>query len=556
MSRALLSVCSVVWLAACADPLLAGGADQHDDRPWVERAAAVDAGALSLSSTSERLHLDLFGETTAVNLRSVTHANGAIVWSGVPDTDRHGEVTLVRHGEAWAGTVRRHDQLIQLLPGPGGRLTALSIDPGAMPSDEEPLNAAPSADNARWPARVPNDSVIDVLVGYTTQSRIAAGSRDAMEATIALAMAESNQGYADSGLAMRLRLVGTREVSGRETPGQWADTLDDLRTDGDGFADEIHDERDNTGADEVVLIVEDATACGIAYVMTEPGPSFSEHAFATVSRTCATGYYSFAHEVGHNMGSAHHASFGEEGAYDWSYGHRDPDANFRTVMAYNCPGGCQRINRWSDPSATWDGLALGAAHGDDEPADNVGTLDDVRGIVAGFRATQSAAPPAAALSAPTGTAITGGFTELEWNRTGATRVTVGMTPGDGDYVDSTVSGGALAISGLPVDGTDVWVSLHTAGGRVDTRFSTNAASTLQWISPATTLNRADQTFLWTDTGAGRYRLSIGTSAGSADVMDVISNDPTVHARRLPTAPLFIRIGHEVEGEWVYETRSW
>ena len=273
-------------------------------------------------------------------------------------------------------------------------------------------------------------STIDVFVGYTTQSRIAAGSKDAMEATIALAMVESNTGYRDSGIPITLRLAGTREVSGVETAGDWGNTLDDLRSDNDGFADEVHAERDATGADEVVLIVEDSTACGIAYVMTDPGPAFESSAFALVSRTCATGYYSFGHEIGHNMGSAHHASFGEQAAFDFSYGHRDPDAAFRTVMAYNCSGGCQRINRWSDASATYEGAPLGADDDAEEPANNVETLQDVRAIVADFRTPQTPVGPSIDFTAPAGDAIIGGHVELAWTSSDSTRVTIGQAPGD------------------------------------------------------------------------------------------------------------------------------
>ena len=34
-------------------------------------------------------------------------------------------------------------------------------------------------------------------------------------------------------------------------------------------------------------------------------PGFAPNAFAVVDRTCATGYYSFGHEMGHNMGLNH-----------------------------------------------------------------------------------------------------------------------------------------------------------------------------------------------------------------------------------------------------------
>ena len=67
--------------------------------------------------------------------------------------------------------------------------------------------------------------------------------------------------------------------------------------------------RNTYKADEVVLIGEGygtgSGACGIAWLMSGNNPSFAPNAYAVVDRTCATGYYSFGHEMGHNMGLNH-----------------------------------------------------------------------------------------------------------------------------------------------------------------------------------------------------------------------------------------------------------
>ena len=65
-------------------------------------------------------------------------------------------------------------------------------------------------------------------------------------------------------------------------------------------------------------------------------PSVAANAFSVVDRTCATGYYSFGHEMGHNMGLNHaHGDPTGTGAYPYSYGHKWP--GYRSVMAYS-PG--------------------------------------------------------------------------------------------------------------------------------------------------------------------------------------------------------------------------
>ncbi len=46
-------------------------------------------------------------------------------------------------------------------------------------------------------------------------------------------------------------------------------------------------------------------ACGVAWLMSGNEPAFAPNAYAVVDLTCATGYYSFGHELGHNMGLNH-----------------------------------------------------------------------------------------------------------------------------------------------------------------------------------------------------------------------------------------------------------
>ena len=74
----------------------------------------------------------------------------------------------------------------------------------------------------------------------------------------------------------------------------------------DGFMDGVHALRDTYKADMVSLIGTGYTggACGIAYVGNAT-VGFAPNAFSVVSLSCMTGYYSFGHELGHNMGLMH-----------------------------------------------------------------------------------------------------------------------------------------------------------------------------------------------------------------------------------------------------------
>lgn len=54
----------------------------------------------------------------------------------------------------------------------------------------------------------------------------------------------------------------------------------------------------------VALIIDDPKYCGIAYTSTN-----IDNMFSVTKWSCATGYYSFGHELGHNMVSAYSCLF-------------------------------------------------------------------------------------------------------------------------------------------------------------------------------------------------------------------------------------------------------
>jgi hypothetical protein len=109
---------------------------------------------------------------------------------------------------------------------------------------------------------------------------------------------------------------------------------------------------------------------------------------------CAAGYYSFGHELAHNMGSNHDRANGSAALYPYSYGYWAPDNSYRTVMAYDCPnGGCSRVPYFSNPNVWFNGYPTGISYDVDpnNAADNARSLNEVRFVVANFR--DSAATP-------------------------------------------------------------------------------------------------------------------------------------------------------------------
>ena len=114
---------------------------------------------------------------------------------------------------------------------------------------------------------------------------------------IDLAVAETNTAYSLSGVNVVLRLVHTAFDSYVEaSTDAFLVALSHLRTNNDGKLDQAHTKRTTHGADVVALIIDDPQYCGIAYL----GPSIS-YMFSVTAWNCATGYYSFGHEIAHNF---------------------------------------------------------------------------------------------------------------------------------------------------------------------------------------------------------------------------------------------------------------
>jgi hypothetical protein len=167
----------------------------------------------------------------------------------------------------------------------------------------------------------------------------------------------------------RLNLVHTAEVVYDEAGLDWISTIYRLRDTSDGFMDNVHPLRDSVCADEVVLIVANNAYCGLAFLQEPISAGFAGSAFAMVSRQCATGYYSFAHEMGHNMGARHDWFVDDTSSvYTYNHGYVNSIDRWRTIMAYNaeCSNqgfNCTRVQYWSNPGVLLGGDPLGVPVG-------------------------------------------------------------------------------------------------------------------------------------------------------------------------------------------------
>jgi hypothetical protein len=395
-----------------------GALDRSNDRTIVrQRHIAINLGLLMKADGSPKpeskgltLNLNLFDDValTAVIDRTESVSTGGYSFIGRVAGIEQSSVTLSVYDNIMSGSITvPGGASYQVRYVGGGVHAACQIDPSAFPPEAPPIpvdNKSNDSPKDSIPVKGDSGATIDILVAYTPAARNQAGGTAAMQSLINLAVSETNTGFSNSSVNPRIRLVHSTEVSYTEssdTGTGWDTDLSRLRSTTDGYMDNLHTLREQYGADLVVLLIRDSTLyCGMGYMMTTLSTAFASNAFCMVARSCIAGpQYSFAHEMGHNMGSNHdHANASDartadatavgDQVYPYSFGYQAPSKAFRTMMAYPCSGtACPRINYWSTPGLQWiaTGELLGVAGTGPTAADNHLSLNNVASTVANFR---------------------------------------------------------------------------------------------------------------------------------------------------------------------------
>ena len=328
---------------------------------------------------------------------------GALV--GVPA----GRVTLAIADGVLAGSVTTPAAAYAVRWQPGDVYDIQQVNTGASKREAEPIRldaAQLAAQDGEPTARRDDGSLVDLLVVYTPAARAGAGSTSAIAALIALGVSETNQAYAAVGLTSRLRLVGTAEWS-RTEGGSANSQLSALRS-----ATDVAALRNSLGADLVMGIENNLTdACGIGYLMTTLSTSSATGGYSLVERSCVSPNYSFAHELGHNMGSDHAPEDGGTGGvYSYAVGYKDTVSSFRTIMAYDCTPSCGRLLTFSSPSFSFNGRATGRS-----TQDNARSLTNTVTTVANFRTAVTTSTTAPGAPSILTASTSGSSVALQWS---------------------------------------------------------------------------------------------------------------------------------------------
>ena len=441
------------WFSDSAPP--DGSEPSLDPAISRSRFVSVNFELFSDIQTRDVLLLNLYDDTSylAVLDRLAGPAPGNFTWIGHIEGIEHSGVTLVvKKNKVLVGNINIRDGLYQVRYAAADVHAIRENDEQGLPphADPIPVNLTEASEihtaaSAIAAEGTDDGSRIDVMVVYTPAA--AASGILAMEALIDLAVEETNTAFATSLIATRLRLVHTAQVNHVES-GNMGTDLSRLRSQGEigEYMDEVHTWRDLYNADQVTLIEASGNYCGIAYLMSDVSPGFAPYAFGVVHKSCATGNFTFGHELGHNLGSHHdRANASSSAAYPYSYGYQAPDKAFRTIMAYNSGCGCPKIQAYSNPDVWSGGQPTGIDYESDpaNSADNTRSINSAAYTFANFWvSTDKPTDPPPASTGLTATAVSDTQINLAWT-------------------DNAVNESGFEVERLPEGGT--WAQVAVVG---------------------------------------------------------------------------------------------
>ncbi len=361
---------------------------EHDsgDWTWVGRVDG-EAGKQAILTFGERAVFGVIDQPGKPSLK-LTMRDGA---SWLVETD---PVRLALTGQE--ATVHADDFKI---PEPGA--AAAPAYWGASATAALPV-AADAADAAT--------ATIDVLIGYSTGYATRLGGASQAVTRLNNLVDITNQAYANSQVAARLRLVSTLQVDYTDS-GDNGDALDALSGVNGAAVDPafnaLRAARDQYGADLVSFVRKyDRTThngCGVAWIIGGGQQAYTARSagsgYSVVSdgreSVGGTTYFcreeTFAHELGHNLGAQHDRATASSdgilryGAFAYSFGYKTTanSGNFYDIMAYGDSG--QTAYRvFSNPRVTFCG---GNACGIENNADVARTFNQTAPVAATFRAT-------------------------------------------------------------------------------------------------------------------------------------------------------------------------
>ncbi|MEP0324541.1 M12 family metallo-peptidase [Bauldia litoralis] len=310
------------------------------------------------------------GGAVTCNLEAAAPQNGVEVLRGsLGDGDGADHCyLLVKDGQV-TGDIQTATGRYRILPaGPGNTHAVVEMRTNAFPAEGDVVEPPVPKRRGRSMIAEPlcdvagagDRGTIDLMVLYTP----AAAAKSDMEVMVAEAMTQLKDALIQQpgeNFGVNVRLVHSQQIDYVEGADLGVD-LERLTGAEPGQLAEVPVLRDRYKADIVHMIVENnLESCGLGW-MIEPGYDDSaDYAFSVSERVCAVDNFSFAHEVGHNIGMNHDRYVVENaGDEDINFGFVSVDTGRRTLMAYDhkCQDigkSCPRILTFSTPAPVMGG---------------------------------------------------------------------------------------------------------------------------------------------------------------------------------------------------------
>lgn len=339
------------------------------------RESEIDINFANINQNST-LEIPLFNGKSyeAKHFLTETRATNDRTWRGkITQGKFEGDVILTYKNGFVSGLIYAPDAVYEIVA-QGGKQILVELDQANFPEcggDIKGETSKPTEQDVL--ATIDSGDRIDVLVLYTTPVKTTLGGDAQAQVFAQQAIDSTNTAYINSKIRQRIRLIAALETTVAET-GSLSTELSTIRNDA-----AIATLRNQYNADLVAMISNSSDNCGIGYLMGSANPL---NGFTVTSRTCAVGNLSFAHELGHNMGSQHNPENGSGASFPFGYGHY-VNGVYRTVMSYvdQCANGCVRRPYFSNPEVIFNGFPTGI----DNARDNARSINNTADTIANYR---------------------------------------------------------------------------------------------------------------------------------------------------------------------------
>ncbi len=397
-----------------------------------------EAHALNAAAVGKSIDLPLpSGETMRISYQRHEEALDGN-WSWIGKT-KDGLDAVITFGEgAVFGRIYQKDTEAYSLTMSGGRSWLVQTDPTKVfdgnlgrHADESDALIPPSvaaavsakkrsaaAASVEGGGKASATNTVDVVLGYTNGLVTKYGSAANATTRLSNLMALTNQGYVNSLITPRVRLVRTVQVNYTDTnsnetalealTGYDCTTTTCTQQPVPAELAPLRTARDEYGADLVSLVrpfqAPQHQGCGIAWLLGGGGfvidNTDAPFGYSIISdgndtdETDGNNYFcreeTLAHELGHNMGQQHNVedagSPAVPGTHSYSYGYREAlTTGFYTVMAYRLANSNQTsINYFGNPNVNALGTSPARPTGT-ATADNARSMNISMPLVAQFR---------------------------------------------------------------------------------------------------------------------------------------------------------------------------